>query len=143
MERVMRHVLPLLASLTACAPEAALPVAPVTEAPAPRSKRPSHTVPLRLIGQDPAWIGRVASDGISIGGAAPGRVRVPWFDPVIGDDGVHWRTTSSQGPLEILLVPAACSDGTGQRYTFAATVVLGARTLRGCAAPEADFTWVE
>jgi uncharacterized membrane protein len=134
----------LLGLVAACAPEGALPI---TEGVASSSVRiekgPSYNVPLRLVGQGPSWTGRVARDGLRIGGMSPGRVYVPWFDPVVSGGVARWRAQTSAGLLEITLIPGPCSDGTEQRYSFSATVVLGAATLRGCAAPETDFTWVE
>jgi uncharacterized membrane protein len=103
----------------------------------------AFNVPLRLVGRDPTWIGRVARDGLSIGGMTPGRVRAPWVEPVISGGVARWRAETPQGTLDIALTPAPCSDGTDQRYTFSATVVMAGATLHGCAAPETEFTWVE
>jgi uncharacterized membrane protein len=140
------RVIPL-AALTACSPVANQPLeTPGGREGAPEARpvpKAAFNVPLRLVGRDPTWIGRVARDGLSIGGMAPGRVRVPWVDPVISAGTVRWRAETPQGTLDITLTPAACNDGTGQRYTFSATVVLAGATLQGCAAPETDFTWVE
>ena len=141
----MRRLLPLLA-LAGCAPEGgvAATTQPAAPPPAPAVvKMFAPAEPLRLVGREPTWIGRVARDGLSVGGMTPGRVRTPWVEPVVSGGALRWRTQTSDGPLEITLTPEACSDGTDQRYTFKAVLVLGNRTLNGCAAPETAFTWVE
>jgi uncharacterized membrane protein len=139
----MRRLLPLLAVVAACAPENGPASAPANRPAPPAGKKPDFSVPLRLVGRDPAWTGRVAPDGLRIGGRTPGAVFVPWFTPVVTGGVARWRTSTPEGSLDITLTPEACSDGTDQRYAFSAVVVLNGRTLRGCAAPETEFTWVE
>jgi uncharacterized membrane protein len=100
-------------------------------------------IPLRMVGRDPYWIGRIALDGLSVGGNTPGRVHAPYVEPVVTGGVARWRVQTREGLMEITLTPGECTDGTNQRYTFKASVVLGGRVLDGCASSEGDFTWVE
>ena len=141
----MQRMLPLLA-LAGCMPDAGVATQPQPPAPPPvaaAAKVMAPVAPLRLVGRDPMWTGRVARDGLVVGGMTPGRVRAAWVEPVVSGTGLQWRTQTSEGPLVITLTPEACSDESGQLYTFKAVVVSGGRTLNGCAAPETEFTWVE
>jgi uncharacterized membrane protein len=142
----MVRLLPLL-GLAACVAEdsASRPAPEVVEASpqqAPSGKR-DFALPLRLVGFNPSWIGRIAQDGLSIGGNTPGRVHAPYVEPMVTGGVARWRVQTREGPMEITLTPGECTDGSNQRYAFQASVVLGGRVLNGCAASELDFTWVE
>ena len=103
--------------------------------------RPVFELPMRLVGTEPFWGGRIARDGITISGADRPDTRFPYRDPVVTGAGARFQSQSAGAfPLEITLVRETCSDGmSDKRYPFEATVVLGKETLKGCAIREAEF----
>jgi uncharacterized membrane protein len=123
------------------------PKAPIAPPPLPKADTPASTAaveattPLRLVGTEPFWGGRIAADGITLSGADRPDMRFPADKPWTRGAAAVWATQSSGAlPLKITLRVAACSDGmSDRRYPYTALVEVGGETLRGCALPERDF----
>lgn len=92
--------------------------------------------PMRMVGTEPFWGARIAAEGITLSGADRAERRWAAVDPVVTRAGARWSAPGA----EFTIVREPCSDGMSDRsYPFAAEVAVGGETLRGCAAPEADF----
>ena len=133
-------VAPASAELVSPGPAATPPRIPGAQ-PAPTASGPAFALPMRLVGTEPFWGGRIARDAITISGMDRPDARFPYTDPVVTGAGARWRTQSTGAfPLTVTLVRDPCSDGmSDKRYPFQATVVLGTETLKGCAILEKDF----
>jgi uncharacterized membrane protein len=132
------------AQVIAPGPTASPPPAVPSPAAAPGAgpaPAPVFQLPMRLVGTEPFWGGRIALDGITISGADRPDMRFPYKDPTVTGAGARFRSQSAGAfPLDVTLVRETCSDGmSDKRYPFEATVVVGKETLKGCAIREAEF----
>jgi uncharacterized membrane protein len=141
--RALLLLVPLL--LAACAGEdGAGAGGPGATAPA---KAPAQAaalaLPLRLIGTEPFWGATISETTITLSGADRPELRAPAGERRVTGAGASWRTRTASAPqteITVTLLRAPCSDGMSDRaYPFAATVTVGAETLRGCALTEAEF----
>ena len=132
---------PAPAELVAPGPQASPPTTFSRPTNGPPPPAPVFELPMRLVGTEPFWGGRIAKDAITISGADRPDMRFPYRDPVVTGAGARFRSQSVGAfPVDITLVRETCSDGmSDKRYPFEATVVLGKETLKGCAIREAEF----
>jgi uncharacterized membrane protein len=135
---------PASAELMAPRPEASPPTVfprPTNGPPPPAPVHAGFSLPMRLVGTEPFWGGRIAADAITVSGMDRPDMTFPYTQPVVTGAGARWRTQSIGAfPLEVTIVRDPCSNGmSDKRYPFQATVVLGTETLKGCAIREAEF----
>ena len=109
---------------------------PGASGPQPGAPTAAIELPLRLVGTEPFWGGRIGADGITLSGADRPERRFGTPPVQSRPDGLVYEAPE----VRIALTPGACSDGmSDRRYPYAAQVRLGGEVLRGCAGPERLF----
>jgi uncharacterized membrane protein len=117
---------------TAAADSPPAPVEP-DSAPAPvQAENADFAGPLQAAGTEPFWGLSIRPDGMVLTRPDHAAVQAANPGPRLEGKAAVW----SSGGLKATLTPTHCSDGMSDRdYPYAATVVAGAETLKGCARP--------
>jgi len=123
------------ASAAAPADAPAEPVEPASApAPAETAVNADFAGPLQAAGTEPFWGLSIRPDGLTL--TRPDHPVLQAANPGPAHQGKS-AVWSAPG-LKATLTPTHCSDGMSDRdYPYAATVVVGAETLKGCARPVA------
>jgi uncharacterized membrane protein len=136
----MRPARPVLARLALLALGACQPAAPQDRpTPAPAAPPPApaaYAGDFDVRGTEPFWAVEIREGGLTL--QRPGRPPAAGANPGprTSGGGAVWSTTVDGQALAVTLrEDAACSDGMSDRaYPYAAVVVFGSETWRGCAA---------
>ncbi len=121
----------------ACSAESPPPSADsiVTAAPRDSMALAMMAEPLRALGTEPFWALDVDSTGLRfITPDDTSGIRFPAIEPTVVADTVVWSGQTERATLELRLWSEKCSDGMSDReYRYAARVIVGGTTYRGCA----------
>jgi uncharacterized membrane protein len=134
---VATAILIAAATLAACGKsQDSTPAAPPPPADAPPPTAADFSRPLNALGDEPFWALKIRAEGLTFSTTAEKDVAVPNGGPKAAADQAVWSATDPDGkPLTATLRATVCQDPmTGLSYPFTATVVVGGRTLHGCAA---------
>lgn len=101
--------------------------------PAPIAVGAPFGYPLRMVGTEPFWGAVIHADRAVLSGADRPERAFPVRSARVTGAGARWDA----GAAVFTVVRETCSDGMSDRvYPFAAEVVVGGETLKGCAIPE-------
>ena len=112
------------------------PAAPVEPASAPAVPETAINAdfagPLQAAGTEPFWGLSIREDGLTLTRPDHPALQVANPGPAHEGKAAVWTTPG----LKATLTPVHCSDGMSDRdYPYAAVVVVGTETLKGCARP--------
>lgn len=134
--------------VSACQPQApdGSRAQPPADAPAPTTPATAPELPdafkgdLDVLGTEPFWGLQIRETQISFSTPEPSDAATgPNKGGVMQGASAVWESQLGDKPLKIVLVEAECSDGMSDlKYPLTAAVVVGDRTLKGCAVKTAE-----